>query len=89
MAKKSFLFNFREKADIVELSINPEDDEFFCEDSQISKTAGGEASWASRSRRRPTSCFTAGRTIKAGYTRSGKYKPAKYMPSKSDKRAGK
>jgi hypothetical protein len=37
----------------------------------------------------PTSCSTPGHTVKAGYSSTGKYKPAKYMPSKMDKRAGK
>jgi hypothetical protein len=41
-----------------------------------------------RSQQRPTSCQTPGHTIKSGYTRSGKWKPSKYVPSKTDKRAG-
>jgi len=42
-----------------------------------------------RSSKPPTSCSTPGHTVKGGYTSSGKYKPSKYMPSKTDKRAGK
>jgi hypothetical protein len=42
-----------------------------------------------RSSTPPTSCHTPGHTIKSGYTPSGKYKPSKYAPGKTDKRAGK
>ena len=42
-----------------------------------------------RSATPPTSCSTPGHTIKSGYTPSGKYKPSKYVPGKTDKRAGK
>jgi len=42
-----------------------------------------------RSATPPTSCNTPGHTVKSGYTSTGKYKPSKYMPSKTDKRAGK
>jgi hypothetical protein len=42
-----------------------------------------------RSATPPTSCTTPGHTVKSGYTSTGKYKPSKYMPSKTDKRAGK
>lgn len=37
----------------------------------------------------PTSTFTPGHMIPSGYTPSGKYKNARYAPSKTDKRAGK
>ncbi|MEK9826405.1 MAG: hypothetical protein VW395_09065 [Methylotenera sp.] len=36
-----------------------------------------------------TSTMTASRLVKGGYTPSGKYKPAKVMPARMDKRAGK
>jgi hypothetical protein len=42
-----------------------------------------------RSAKPSTSCSTPGHTIKAGYTKSNKWKPAKYVPGKMDKRAGK
>ena len=42
-----------------------------------------------RSSSPPTSCSTPGHTIKGGFTPSGKYKTAKYVPGKTDKRAGK
>ena len=41
-----------------------------------------------RTSRPPTSCTTPGHRIKAGYTRSGKYRPSKWMPQKTDKRVG-
>jgi len=37
----------------------------------------------------PTSCNTPGHMVKAGYTSSGKWRPARAVPRKSDKRAGK
>jgi len=42
-----------------------------------------------RSAKPPTSCLTPGHTIKGGYTPSGKYRPSKSVPGKTDKRAGK
>jgi len=47
-----------------------------------------QPSWRARTRRRPTSCHTKGRRLKAGYTRSGKWKPSKWVSSKTDRRAG-
>jgi hypothetical protein len=44
---------------------------------------------AARTSKPPTSCSTPGHTIKSGYTPSGKWKPAKFVPGKTDKRAGK
>jgi hypothetical protein len=44
---------------------------------------------AGRSAKPPTSCHTAGHTIKSGYTPSGKWRPSKSVPGKTDKRAGK
>jgi hypothetical protein len=44
---------------------------------------------APRASKPPTSCSTPGHTIKAGYTPSGKWRPSKYVPSQTDKRAGK
>lgn len=36
----------------------------------------------------PTSAFTPGHTIPSGYTPSGKFKNSRFVPSKTDKRAG-
>jgi hypothetical protein len=44
---------------------------------------------AARTSKPPTSCTTPGHTIKSGYTPSGKWKPSKYVSTKTDKRAGK
>ena len=49
----------------------------------------GSPLWAARSSKPYTSASTAGHMIKGGYTPSGGYKPAKNMPAKMDKRAGK
>jgi hypothetical protein len=40
-------------------------------------------------KRPPTTCSTPGKMRPGGYTKTGKYKPAKYIPSKLDKRVGK
>ena len=40
-------------------------------------------------RQPPTSCSTPGKMRPGGFNRNGKWLPAKYIPSKTDKRAGK
>lgn len=42
-----------------------------------------------RAKKPYTNAFTAGRTIPGGYTPSGKWRPSKYRPGKTDKRSGK
>lgn len=37
----------------------------------------------------PTNCFTPGKMLPGGYTKSGKYKSPRWSPAKTDKRAGK
>jgi len=44
---------------------------------------------ASLFRRPPTSCTTPGRMRPAGFNRNGRLVPAKWIPAKTDKRAGK
>lgn len=48
-----------------------------------------EPLWANRASKPYTPCHTAAHTIKGGYTPSGKYKPPKTVPGKTDKRSGK
>lgn len=43
----------------------------------------------SLSKQFPTSVHTPGKTLPAGYTRTGKWKPPRWSPAKTDKRAGK
>jgi hypothetical protein len=63
---------------------------YYSDPLQLNITADGEIVWeAARSKTPPTSCFTAGHTINAGYTPSGKFKPPKFVPGKTDRRAGK
>jgi hypothetical protein len=59
------------------------------EERQLSVSPDGIPLYCARYPTPPTSCTTPGHTIPAGYTSTGKYKPAKYVPSKTDKRAGK
>ena len=44
--------------------------------------------YISLSNKFPTSVHTPGKTLPAGYTRTGKWKPARWTPAKTDKRAG-
>ena len=84
MNKIPFLYRFRTKSKDTET-----DELFFSIDRQVNVTKDEMVVWSARSRRYPTSCYTKGRTIKAGYTRSGKWKPSKYRPGRTDRRAGK
>lgn len=62
-------------------------------DLTVSPNDGSEADsrtlYAALSRTPPTSTNTPGKTRPGGYNKNGKYLPAKYIPSKTDKRAGK
>lgn len=49
----------------------------------------GTPLYLTRTKKMPTTCGTPGHTLPSGYTPSGKYKPSKYVPYKTDKRAGK
>ena len=51
--------------------------------------AMGMPLYAALSKTPPTTCTTPGKTLPAGYTKTGKYKPSRWTPSKTDKRAGK
>lgn len=54
---------------------------------RINISPEGEIACA-RASRPYTSAFTPGHTIPSGYTPSGKWRPSKYVPGKTDKRAG-
>jgi hypothetical protein len=66
-----------------------EKDASYSDEMQMSMMPDGTPLYCARSKRPPTSCSTPGHMIKAGYTPSGKYKTATYVPPKSDRRAGK
>jgi hypothetical protein len=73
---------YREAFEALELDYDPSLQVNTCED--------GLPAWAAgRSATPPTSAYTTGHTIKAGYTSTGKYKPQRYVVGKMDKRAGK
>lgn len=59
------------------------------DNSNIMVLPEGEPLWAALSRKPPTTCYTPGKTRPGGYNKAGKYLPSKYIPGKSDKRAGK
>jgi hypothetical protein len=85
-----FLFRFKMPVPLLNDSHEIYQESFYSASLQLNTTHEGEIVWrAARYKIPPTSCSTAGHTIPAGYTSTGKYKPAKYVPSKTDKRAGK
>lgn len=56
---------------------------------QLNVDADGVPLYCNRMKLPPTLVTTPGRVLPSGYTRSGKWKPAKSMPSKMDRRSGK
>ena len=70
-------------------TIDLERGSFYDEARELTLTSAGIPLYCARSATPPTTCFTPGHTVKAGYTPSGKWKPSKYVPGKTDKRAGK
>lgn len=59
------------------------------ESLSIKITHSGLPLWAALYKTPPTTCHTPGKTRPAGYTKAGKWLPSKYIPGKTDKRAGK
>tara|TARA_B100000686_G_C16297607_1_gene716821 strand:+ start:466 stop:675 length:210 start_codon:yes stop_codon:yes gene_type:complete len=55
--------------------------------SEIPLVEEDDHEWG-RTKRYPTSVYTAPRRLKSGYTRSGKWKPSKMTKGRTDKRAG-
>jgi len=89
MNKKVFLFQFKSEVPVIDLDGNTTSDLIFDDKKQVNVTEDGQVAWHARTKKRPTSCHTSGHRINAGYTRSGKYKPSKWVPGKTDRRAGK
>jgi len=85
--KKPFLINF--KTALPAIDFDEGDEMTFNPTEQVNYFGDGVAVWNARTRRRPTNCYTAGHRLKAGYTRSGKYRGSRYIPGKTDRRAGK
>jgi hypothetical protein len=86
MNKSPFLMRFRQEVPALSHEDEPA---IFSEEEQLSLLEDGSLAWRARTKRPPTGCHTAGHMLAAGYTRSGKWKPSKWIPSKTDKRAGK
>ncbi|PPR66292.1 MAG: hypothetical protein CFH08_00006 [Alphaproteobacteria bacterium MarineAlpha3_Bin7] len=89
MKNNPFLFRFRTGDQQITDNSSDMDELYFSLDKNVNLTKDGEIFWSARTRRRPTSCHTSGKRLKAGYTRSGKWKPSKWRPARRDKRAGK
>jgi len=89
MSETPFLYRFRQAAAADQANEGKDEELYYCLDQKLNVTRDGSIAWSARTRKRPTTCYSKGHRLKAGYTRSGKYKSAKYIPGKSDKRAGK
>lgn len=88
MSKKPFLMNFKEEVPCIDPDLVL-DEHAYSDGLQMNVLADGTLLWNARTKKFPTSCWTAGHTIKSGYTKSGKWKPSRFVKGKSDKRAGK
>jgi hypothetical protein len=86
MSKVPFLMRFRQEVPALSHADAPV---IFSEEEQLSLLEDGSLAWRARTKRPPTSCHTAGHRLPSGYTRSGKWKASSWIPSKTDKRAGK
>ena len=84
-----FLYRFRQQ--LPEVEMEADEDSFFDHSMQMNICSNGQPSWiaAGRAKKPYTNAFTAGHQIKSGYTPSGKWKPARSVPGKTDKRSGK
>ena len=87
MAKRPFLMNFRQEIPCIDNG-NVFEDASYSDELQLSVMRSGELVWRARSKRRPTSCSTSAHRIKSGYTSSGKWKPSRVVPARTDKRVG-
>lgn len=88
MTNKPFLLNFKQEVPCIDPDQELENIKY-SDELQLGVLPSGELTWSARSKRRPTGCHTSAHRIKAGYTQSGKYKPARMSRSKRDKRVGK
>ena len=89
MSKTPFLYRFRQAASTDQDNEGRDEELYYCLDRRLNVTRDGLIVWSARSRRRPTHCYSKGHRLKAGYTRSGKYKSSRYVSGKSDRRGGK
>jgi len=89
MSKTPFLYRFRQAASTDQANEGRDEELYYCLDRRLNVTRDDRIAWSARSRRYPTRCYTKGHRIKAGYTRSGKYKSSRYVSGKSDRRGGK
>ena len=86
MLKTPFLYRFRQAASTDQANEGRDEELYYCLDRKLNVTRNGCIAWSARSRRRGTHCYTNGHMIKAGYTRSGKYKSSRWVSGKSDRR---
>ena len=59
------------------------------EDQQVMVGVDNLPIWMARTKKLMSNAYTRSKTLPSGYTRSGKWKPSKFVPGKMDKRAGK
>ncbi len=83
--KTPFLFGFRSS---LPTELDPARvDAAFDPQRQCGVLADGELAW-SMARRNPTNCHTSGRVRRGYRNKKGKWLPTKYIPSRTDRRAG-
>lgn len=61
----------------------------FSKELMMNLLSNGTAAYEARFKTPPTACTTPGKMLPGGFTKSGKWKPARWSPIKMDKRAGK
>ena len=91
MTDKPFLDRFRQLTSFDHSHDENEPELYYSLDKKLSVTPEGEIAWSALSRKYPTNTYTKGRMRKGGWTRGKKpkYRSAKYISGKTDRRAGK
>ena len=86
MSKIPFLYKFAEKLNKADLN---EETSHYDAQQQVNLLADGSLSWSAISRKYYTNTYTAAHVIPMHRTPSNKIVPSRYVPSKTDRRAGK
>lgn len=86
------IFQHFSECTLIQNFINDEEifhNSFFSSEKSINLDKDNNPIYCSLFKSPPTNCYTPGKYIPGGYTKSGTYKAARHTPSKTDKRAGK
>lgn len=80
------LIPYTKQAQFDDQSLN---DMIFSPELMINILPNGKPAYKAHFKTPPTACTTPGKMLPGGFTKSGKWKPARWTPVKMDKRAGK